>query len=102
MPQKSNDSKNHSMYIIASSCVSVILCECDSCVSVINKILSSLFSVILYLVPQGIIIIIQTIQTSTLRVATGCGKMTSIDHLYLPVHEYLSPLCSNTLPESFN
>ena len=38
---------------------------------------------------------LQTIQNSTLRIATGCVKMTSIDHLHeetemLPVQDHFS------------
>ena len=41
-----------------------------------------------------------TIQNTALRVATGCGKISPIDHLMreetkvLPFHDYLSLLCS--------
>ena len=45
---------------------------------------------------------LQAIQNSALRVATGCIKMTSIDHLHeetkmLPVQDHLSLICSKYL-----
>ena len=45
---------------------------------------------------------LQTIQNSALRIATGCVRMASIDHLHeetemLPVQEHLSLICSQYL-----
>ena len=45
---------------------------------------------------------LQTIQNSALRIATGCVKMASIDHLYeetemLPVQDHLFQICSQHL-----
>ena len=45
---------------------------------------------------------LQTIQNSTLHVATGCVKMAFVDHLLeetkmLPLHDHLSPICSQYL-----
>ena len=52
--------------------------------------------------PDASSTIFQKLQNTALRVATGCVKMTSIDHLpeetkVLPVHDHLSITCSQYL-----
>ena len=52
--------------------------------------------------PNNLIQKLQTIQNSALCIATGCVKMTPIDHLHeetkmLPVQDYLSLISSQYL-----